>query len=163
MLNEFSSGTFLVRIIIMPPLKSAGYSGADDFTTTRFSSCEEGSMSKEKERESASELGTAAPFIHTLLYRCGSPRTMTNLPSMMLMPGTRRITSEASLSCVRVICCEETPTCVTRLVCWSYTTAASEPPRRRPVTTTSDSIWLSGRRLTASGCCPASHSTRSVL
>ena len=72
-------------------------------------------MSNENALESASVLGTALPLIHTLLYLCASPLTMTNLSSMMLMPGTRFITSDALLSCVFLICCAETPLCTTRL------------------------------------------------
>ena len=67
----------------------------------------------------ASELGTALLLIHTLLYRCESPRTITNFSSIILIPGTRRITSGASLSCVLVICWAEAPVCITKLVrCW---------------------------------------------
>ncbi len=104
---------------IKPPLKSAGYSGAGDFTTNILSNCDDGIISKEKARASASELGTALLLIHTLLYRCESPRTITNFSSIILIPDTRRITSEASLSCVLVICWAETPVCITKLVrCW---------------------------------------------
>ena len=67
MLNRLLFGTSLVLTKIKPPLKSAGYSGAGDFTTSILSSCEEGMISKEKARASASELGTALLFIHTLL------------------------------------------------------------------------------------------------
>ena len=44
---------------IKPPLKSAGYSSAGDFTTNILSNCDDGIISKEKARASASELGTA--------------------------------------------------------------------------------------------------------
>ena len=115
MLKLFSLGISLVFIRMNPPVKSAGYSGAGLFTITILSSCELGMMSNEKARESASELGTALPFIHTLLYRCDRPRTITNFSSMMLMPGTRRMTSEALLSWVLAICWAETPLCTTRL------------------------------------------------
>lgn len=63
----FSAGRSLVVSRMNPPLKSAGYSGAGDFTMAMFSSCELGMMSKENARESASVLGTALPLIQTLL------------------------------------------------------------------------------------------------
>ena len=106
-------------------MKSEGYSGAGLFTITILSSCELGMMSNEKARESASELGTAPPFIHTLLYLCESPRTITNFSSIMDTPGTRLITSEASLSCVLLICWADTPLCTTRLRRWSVIIATS--------------------------------------
>ena len=53
--------------MIKPPVKSAGYWGAGDLIICMLSTCDEGMMSKEKARESASLDGTAAPFIHTLL------------------------------------------------------------------------------------------------
>ena len=52
-------GTSLVFTKIKPPLKSAGYSSAGDFTTNILSNCDDGIISKEKARASASELGTA--------------------------------------------------------------------------------------------------------
>ena len=67
MLAEFSCGTSLVSIMIKPPVKSAGYWGAGDLIICMLSTCDEGMMSNEKARESASLDGTAAPFIHTLL------------------------------------------------------------------------------------------------
>ncbi len=66
-LNIFSFGTSFVFIRMKPPLKSDGYCGDGDFTTTMLSSCEDGIISKEKALESASELGTALLFIQTLL------------------------------------------------------------------------------------------------
>lgn len=50
---------------IKPPLKSAGYSGAGDFTTNILSNCDDGIISKEKARASASELGTALLLIQS--------------------------------------------------------------------------------------------------
>ena len=86
-----------------PPVKSAGNSGLADFIIIRLSIWLLGMMSNEKALESASELGTAPPFIQTLLYLCDSPLTITNLSSMRLTPGMRLITSLALLSCVRFI------------------------------------------------------------
>jgi len=82
-------------------------------------------MSNEKARLSASLLGTAPPFIHTLLYLCDKPRTITNLSSMRLTPGTRRITSPALESCVFSISCAETLLTITSLFFTCCTAATS--------------------------------------
>ena len=127
-----------------PPEKSAGYSGADDLTTIILSSCDDGIISNENARWSASLEGTAAPFSHTLLYRCESPRTITNFSSMMLTPGMRRITSPASLSCVRLMCCSLTPVIVTCASFCSRVVDASVLWRSVELTVTSPSVVLFG-------------------
>jgi len=109
MSNEFSEGMFFVSTLINPPVKSAGNSGVGDLTIIIFSICCPGIMSNENDLESASELGTALLFIHTLLYLCESPLATTNLLSIIDIPGILRITSEALLSCALLICCAETP------------------------------------------------------
>lgn len=53
---------------------------------------------------------------------------------MIEMPGTRRITSEASLSCVLLICCADTPFCTTRLCRCTDTSAFSVLRFASPVT-----------------------------
>ena len=63
----FTPGTSFVSRRMKPPEKSAGYSGAGDFTIWRLSIWLLGMMSKLNARLSGSELGTAAPLIHTLL------------------------------------------------------------------------------------------------
>ena len=146
MFRRSCSGCCLVFTITKPPVKSAGYSGAGLFTMTMLSSCELGRMSKEKARVSASELGTALPLSHTLLYRPDNPRTITNLPSMTETPGMRRITSPASLSCVRAICWAETPVCTTRLCFWACTCDASVSWRATAVTFTSPMARVSSVR-----------------
>jgi len=55
--------------------------------------------SNEKALVSVSELGVAALFNHTLLYRCDNPRTTINFSSITVIPGMRFTTSAASLSC----------------------------------------------------------------
>ena len=50
---------------------------------------------------------------------------MTNFWSMMEMPGTRRMTSEASLSCDLAICWADMPLCTTKLLRWAATCDAS--------------------------------------
>ena len=64
---SFCRGTSFVSIMMKPPVKSAGYCGEGDLMTCMSLNCEEGMMSNEKARVSASVEGTAAPFIHTLL------------------------------------------------------------------------------------------------
>ena len=139
----FADGMSFVLIWMKPPLKSAGYSALGDFTITRLSIWLLGMMSNEKARASASELGTAPPFTHTLLYRCDKPRTITNLSSMMLMPGTRRITSPALLSCERLISWAEMLLTTMLLSFAASIIAASVFCRDMPVTVTSPSVWRS--------------------
>ena len=138
------NGCLLVLTITKPPVKSAGYSGAGLLTITILSIWLLGMMSNEKARESASELGTALPLSHTLLYRCDKPLTITNLSSIIEMPGTLLITSEASLSCVLAICCDETPVCTTLLFFSSSIMAASVSLRATATTVTSDNEVTSG-------------------
>ena len=141
--KAFCDGMSLVFIWMKPPVKSAGYSALGDFTITRLSIWLLGIMSNEKALESASELGTAPPLIHTLLYRCDSPLTITNLSSMRLTPGTRRITSLALLSCVRFISCAEMLLTMTELTFAASIMAASVLRRAIPVTFTSPSVCSS--------------------
>ncbi len=142
--NVLFWGTSFVLTSINPPLKSAGYCAAGDFTIIRLSNCDDGIISKEKALESDSLLGTELPFIHTLLYLCERPRTITNLPSIILIPGTRLITSAASLSWVRVICWAETPVWTTRLFFIADNRPISEFFFKTPFTTTSPRVCDSG-------------------
>src|SRR5450759_1286876 len=105
----FLSGIFLVVIFTKPPEKSAGSSAAGDLNIMMFSIAELGMTSKEKAFTSASELGVAALFSHTLLYRCDNPLTIKNLSFCIVIPGTLFTTSEASLSRVLDICCADIP------------------------------------------------------
>ena len=144
--SPLSSDNCFVLTRMKPPVKSAGYSGVGLFTMVMWSNCELGRMSNEKARESASELGTPPPFIHTLLYRCERPRTRTNFSSTTDTPGTRRMTSEASLSCVRAICWADTPVCTTRLSRCCCNWATSLFRRAVAVTCTSPSVCVSASR-----------------
>lgn len=107
----------------------------------RLSICPPGIMSKENARWSASLEGTAPPFIHTLLYLCDRPRTMTNFPSMTLTPGTRRTTSPALASCVRLISCADTALTTFALFLTSRRAALAVPLRLTAVTVISPSSW----------------------
>ena len=60
---------------------------------------------------------------------------MTNFWSISEMPGTRRMTSPASLSCVRLICWPAMPLCTTMLCCCIVTAAVSVLFWRVAVTT----------------------------
>ena len=91
-------------MLTKPPVKSAGNSADMDLYTIILSINEDGRTSKEKARLSASLDGVVALFSHTLLYRWANPLIMTNRSSTIVMPGMRRKTSEASLSCVLDIC-----------------------------------------------------------
>ena len=135
--NLFVGGMSLVFTCMKPPVKSAGYSAAGDFTIIMLSIWLLGMISNENARESGSELGTAPPFIHTLLYRCDNPLTITNLSSMRLTPGIRLITSPALLSCVRFISCAETLFTTTWLFLAASVMASSVFFMAIPVITTS--------------------------
>ena len=77
---------------------------------------------------------------------------MTNLSSMRLTPGTRRITSPALVSCVFVISCADTLLTMTGLLLVICITAISVFFLATPVTVTSFSVCSSGVSFISNTC-----------
>ncbi|OPZ56157.1 MAG: hypothetical protein BWY89_01160 [Bacteroidetes bacterium ADurb.BinA012] len=104
-----------------------------------FSIIDEGIRSNEKDLVSGSRLGAVALLSQTLLYLDESPLTTMNLSSTMDTPGSLLTTSEASLSCVRLISWAEIPETTTGLLLMLLITDTSLSVRLVATTTISSS------------------------